>query len=263
MNAKLKNFIAWERRRKDLGVVFAFLVSAMLLAFAAVWAYRQFIISPPYVDPDRYPIKGIDISHHNGLMNLDAAAKDGVEFVFIKASEGEKYRDPNFRLNYDKARHAGMKVGAYHFFRFDRDGTAQAINLHEVIKYRKLDLGVVIDVERNNNAKGVSDKVIKERLAAMIDYLQMRGHRIMLYSNAEGYHELLHEEFGGMPLWVCSFKRTPINREWDFWQYYHHGEVAGVKGEVDLNVFSGSREEWEQYLRDNKPLYSDTISPLY
>lgn len=263
MNQKLRDFIAWERRRKDLGVVVIFLVSVVLLVFTAVWAYNQFIVSPPYVDPERYPVRGIDVSHHNGLMNLEEAAADGIEFVFIKASEGESYRDPNFRINYDKARHAGLKIGAYHFFRFDVDGTAQAINLHEVIKHRKLDLGVVIDVERHGNASNVSDKVIKERLAATIDYLQMRGHRIMLYSNADGYHDLLDEEFDGMPLWVCSFKRTPIDREWDFWQYYHHGHVPGVSGEVDLNVFSGSREEWTRYLIDNKPIYGDTISTSY
>lgn len=262
MNARLKEYIAWERRRKDLGVCIAFLVSALLLVAAGLWAYRQFIVSPPYVDPERYPVKGIDISHHNGLMDFKAAADDGVEFVFIKATEGESTRDPNFRFNYEKARDAGLKVGAYHFFRFDRDGTAQAMNFHDAVKMRDLDLGVVIDVERHNNPEGISDREIKERLAAMIDYLQMRGYRIMLYSNAQGYYELLHEEFGGMPLWICSFKKTPIEREWDFWQYYHHGKVRGARGEVDLNVFGGSREEWERYLRDSGSTNLDTISPL-
>lgn len=74
-------------------------------------------------------MKGIDVSAHNGMMNLDAAADDGIEFIFIKASEGENFRDENFVLNYQKARHAGMKVGAYHFFRFDVDGVKQAVNL--------------------------------------------------------------------------------------------------------------------------------------
>lgn len=244
----LKEIIDWKRRRKDLGVCIAFLASALLLAGASLWAYRQFIITPPYVDPERYPIRGIDVSRHNGLMNLDAAARDGIEFIFIKASEGGETKDPNFRLNYDKARHAGMKIGAYHFFRFDRDGVTQAMNLHDVVRFRHLDLGVAIDVERHNNATGVPDDSIRERLAAMIDYLHLRGYRVTLYSNAEGYYDLLHTDFRGAPLWICSFKSMPINREWDFWQYYHHGKVAGIRGDVDLNVFSGSRAEWEEFL---------------
>ena len=103
-----------------------FMLLAVLLVLTCVWAYRQFITSPPYVDPERYPVRGIDVSRHNGMMNLDAAAAEGVEFIFIKASEGGDFRDENFRLNYQKARHAGMKIGAYHFFRFDRDGIEQA-----------------------------------------------------------------------------------------------------------------------------------------
>lgn len=85
------------------------------------------------------------------MMNLDAAADDGIEFIFIKASEGENFRDENFVLNYQKARHAGMKVGAYHFFRFDVDGVKQAVNLMRSVGARPLELGMVIDVEAEGN----------------------------------------------------------------------------------------------------------------
>lgn len=235
-------------RRKDLFVGIGFMLLVMLLACTSVWAYREFITSPPYVDEEKYPIRGIDVSRHNGLMNLDAAAAEGIEFIFIKASEGSDFRDENFRLNYRKARHAGLKIGAYHFFKFDRDGVEQANNLIHTIGYRKLDLGVVIDVESHGNPDNIPTELITDRLTRMKEYLNMKGFRVTFYTNRNGYYDYLAENFPGSPLWICAFSETPINAEWTFWQYNHRGRVAGIRGDVDLNTFCGSRREWESFL---------------
>ena len=241
-------FLGFEKPRADVEAAIDFMLVAALLVFASVWAYHKFISTPPYVDSERYPVRGIDVSSHNGMMNLDAAAKDGVEFIFIKASEGATFRDENFRLNYSKARHAGMKTGAYHFFRFDVDGVAQAVNFLGAVGYRKLDLGLAIDVEKHGNPEGVPPDSITHRLTQMVDYLNLMGHRITFYTNRDGYFDYLAQSFPGTPLWICSFSETPINAEWTFWQYDHHGQIDGIKGDVDLNVFCGNRHEWENFL---------------
>lgn len=209
-----------------------------------------FKTSPPYVDSERFPVRGIDISAHNGMMNLDAARADGIEFAYIKASEGADFRDANFRLNYAKAHHAGMKIGAYHYFRFDTDGVKQALNLIGAVGYRKLDLGIAVDVEDAGNATGVPPDSIAFRLQRMAEYLNLRGYRVVYYSNRDGYYDYLEQTVPGSLLWICSFNRIPIERDWTFWQYDHHGRVAGIKGDVDLNVFGGSRREWEEFIED-------------
>ncbi len=234
--------------RQDIIVSGVFLLLACLLLFSGWDAWRWFKTSPPYVDHERYPVKGIDISAHNGMMNLDAVRQDGVEFVFIKASEGKTFRDPNFRLNYAKARHAGLKIGAYHYFRFDVDGVEQALNLINTVGYRRLDLGVAVDVEEAGNARNVPSDSILERLTRMADYLYMRGYRVIFYSNRDGYFDYLDKVVPGSMLWICSFNRVPINRDWAFWQYNHHGKVKGIKGDVDLDVFAGNRKEWEEFI---------------
>lgn len=232
----------------DLRVSFAFLAVSVALVLASVWAWWQFKTSPPYVDPQRYPVRGIDVSAHNGMMNLEAAVADGIEFIFIKASEGNTFHDENFRINYDKARHAGLKIGAYHFFRFDCDGVSQGMNLRKAIGDRKLELGVAIDVEQTGNPEGIDPKLIKRRLEAMVDYLYLSGIRVSIYSTRDGYYDYVQEAVPGTCLWICAFHPTPIEAEWTFWQYYHHGKVAGIRGEVDLDVFCGSRSEWQNYL---------------
>lgn len=234
--------------KKDIYVAIAFLLTTLALVGAGYWAWRQFITTPPYVDPERYPIRGIDVSSHNGLMNLDAAAKDGIEFIFIKASEGADFKDSNFKINYWKAQHAGMKVGAYHYFRFGTDGVKQAINFLDAIGEHRLDLNLVIDVEDQGNVKGVSMDKIQENLAAMVDYLCLRGHRVIFYTNKAGYEKYLMQNFPGFPLWICSFSENPIDADWSFWQFDHHAKIDGIRGDVDLNTFNGTRKDWQQYL---------------
>lgn len=241
-------FAKIQSKLSDLKVSLIFAGVCLLLILTCGWAYYEFITTPPYVDPQEYPVRGIDVSSHNGLMNLDAAAADGIRFIFIKATEGSTYRDPNFRINYKKASHAGLKIGAYHFFRFDCDGASQAKNLLETIRNYKLDLGVAIDVEETGNVAGVDSLTIAGNLTSMVEILNLSGCRVTFYSNREGYYDYIRDVAPGACLWICSFQRNPINAEWTFWQYDHRGRVEGIRGDVDLDTFCGSLSEWENYL---------------
>lgn len=238
----------WNKKKKDIPAALLFIGVSVALFFTSVWAYREFRSSAPYIDNERYPIKGIDVSRHNGMMNLDAAAADGIEFIFMKASEGENHRDENFHINYEKAGHAGLKRGAYHFFRFDKDGISQAQNFMNAVGDRKLELGVAIDIEQSGNPKGIPLDSIIIRLSDMVDYLNLKGHRVMFYTNRQGYEDFLLHYYPGFPLWICNFSSTPFDADWTFWQYDHHGKVKGISSGVDLNVFVGTRKDWEDYL---------------
>lgn len=238
----------FNRPVKDLWAAGGFLLVCLLLIFAAFWAYRQFMTTPPYVDPEKYPVRGIDVSAHNGNIDMQKVADAGFDFVFIKATEGVDFKDANFRRNYDNAVKAGLKAGIYHFFRFDRDGVEQAINLLKTVGSRTPPLGLVIDVEKTGNPDSVAPNLINRRLTQMVEYLNLLGHRIMFYTNRDGYYDYIAESFPGYPLWICGFSETPINAEWSFWQFNHRGKVDGVTGDVDLNAFCGSRDEWNRFL---------------
>ena len=237
-----------KTRKKDILAAAGFLAVMVFVGIAAWTGWKYYKETPPYIDPARYPLSGIDVSRHQGMMNLDATVAAGFDFIFIKASEGESYKDPNFRLNYDKATHAGLKAGAYHFFRFDIDGITQARNLMEAVGNRPLDLGVAIDVEEHGNARGVDMETIQFRLISMVEYLNLKGLRPIIYTNARGYVDFVENTLPGCVLWICGFTDPPIAAEWTIWQYNHRGEVPGIKGPVDLNVFNGDRSQWETFL---------------
>ena len=234
---------------KDIAVAVVFLGVLLLLVFSAVWAYREYLTTPPYVDEMKYPVRGIDISRHNGDIDFAKVADSGIEFVFIKASEGVNHRDSLFSRNLERAKRAGLKTGAYHFFRFDREGVDQALNFLEVVGSQPTDLGLVIDVENTGNPEGFPEEEVKKRLTSMVEYMNLLGYRVMIYTNIDGYYDYIVDTLPGYPLWICRFQENPINAEWTFWQYDHHGKVNGIKGDVDLNAFCGTREDWERFLQ--------------
>src|ERR1700759_1840135 len=74
----------------------------------------------------RYPYQGIDVSHHQGHIAWAKLPRQGVDFAYIKATEGSDHVDRRFKANWHAAHRAGIHRGAYHFFRLGGSGRAQA-----------------------------------------------------------------------------------------------------------------------------------------
>lgn len=226
---------------------------AAVLIFG-VMSYYSGSSRPPHVsvDRNRYPVKGIDVSYHNGEIDFNAVAADTVSFVYIKATEGGRWQDSCFARNFDAARAAGLSVGAYHFFRFEVGGLRQAYNFLEGLQGRRPDLPVAIDLEEWKNAPDVTTADIIDRLAVMVDRLRAEGLQVIIYTNKSGYTRFLHRRFDDLELWICSFTDPPTGSPWRLWQHSHRGSVRGIKGAVDLNTFNGSLEEFRKFAQFQK-----------
>ena len=228
-----------------------FLISLSIIALIAIGTIYWYRSERRYhidIDLQQYPITGIDVSAHNGEIDFNKIAHSGIDFVFIKATEGATFKDTHFHTNYNNARKARLKVGVYHFFRFNTDGNLQALNILHSIKGKKLDLPFVIDIEEYSNDKNTSTEDVISQLSALINTLQVHNLPIMLYSNKKGYSRFIKGRFDDYPLWICSFTNPPIDEKWLFWQYSHKGIVKGISGNTDLNTFNGSREDWEHWI---------------
>lgn len=212
---------------------------------------KSYIITP---DPAKYPVRGIDLSVHNGQTDFETIKAAGVQFVMLKASEGATHQDKRFVENMRKAGKAGLKVGAYHFFRFNVPGHLQALNFLNAVRGRHLDFPIVVDVEDWGNTSNVDNKEVVESLTEMVDYLESRGHRVMLYTNKEGFQAYIADNrLAELPLWICSFTDPPLadSIPWLVWQHSHRGRIDGVGGAVDLNTFNGSRNAFLRFTEDN------------
>ncbi len=243
----LRHFTVKVKRK----MVWAFF--AVIMLFVSVFAAVRLScrggegVTPP---EDRYPIRGIDISAHNGEVDFAAVRRAGYRFVMIKATEGSAFKDRRFNVNIFRARKAGLKVGAYHFFRFDATGYMQALNFLHSLRGQKLDMPVVIDIEQWTNPTYRPNKRVVATLLTLIREIERRGLKVMLYTNKDGYDDFINDKLEDFPLWMCSFGDIAANVDWCIWQYSHRGSVDGVDGKVDVNVFNGSEAEWERWCYD-------------
>lgn len=78
------------------------MVFILILAAAAVlyingyWHFN-------YPSRNKYPVRGIDVSHHQGKIDWQRVQAEDIHFVFIKATEGSSHKDAEFNRNWDGA----------------------------------------------------------------------------------------------------------------------------------------------------------------
>ena len=166
---------------------------------------------------------------------------------------------PTFDGVVDEAVKLGAQGLELCVFRKDTDGLNQAKNFLETIGWRKLDLPLVVDVEDWSNAKNVEDERTQKNLDAMLDNLRSRGHKVMVYTNGDGYKKYIKDGQININLWLCAFKQPDKLKHipHQLQQYSHWGRVKGIWGDVDLNVFNGSQEQWDKWLQDLTPQQFD------
>src|SRR6478609_8516191 len=71
-------------------------------------------------------VHGIDVSSYETSIDWPMAKASGIDFAFIRVSDGLQYRDPKFATYWPDAKAAGLMRGAYQFFRPQQDPIAQA-----------------------------------------------------------------------------------------------------------------------------------------
>lgn len=201
----------------------------------------------------KYPIRGVDISHHNGDVNWEQLKNEGVAFAYIKATEGVSHKDRSYKDNYPAAKLADIKVGAYHFYTFGLDGAEQANRFIRDAKVADDDLIPMIDVEHSpynrhswddNYRKLVIDE-LKKMEQVLFDYY---GVHPIIYTNRDCYKLYIKGHLTENLIWMSDLHNEPSidDNEWIIWQFSHTGRLNGVKGDVDLNYFRYSYRRFEE-----------------
>ena len=194
----------------------------------------------------RHPsnIKVIDVSHHNTVNDWAAVKASGVKGVFIKATEGKTYIDPDFAKNVRGAQAVGLKVGFYHYARPENNAAADEIkNFLMAIKSFEADLPHVLDVEGEAMGQKVGAFNLTVWSYAWLSSVQKAtGHRVAIYTGASFSKSYLGTKLAMYPLWVAHYGATTpaANDAWPKWmafQYTSDGQVPGISGRVDMNEF--------------------------
>lgn len=203
-----------------------------------------------------YPIKGFDVSHHQGDIDWKKISPQQYQFVYLKATEGGDYQDDQFQKYWLDAREHGMRVGAYHFFRLCRDGAIQAQNFIATVPNKPDTLPPVIDLEYESNCiNTLTKEQLLKQIKIMHDQLQKHyAKQPIFYTSKNFYNMILIGQFKKTPIWIREYHDQPNlkdKRPWTFWQQSNQGSIQGISKAVDLNVFYGDEKQWQKFLQSN------------
>lgn len=230
---------------------------AFVAALARVAQYPRFGDHDPHdwqgLSPRAYPVHGIDVARYQGEIDWRRVARAGVSFAYIKATEGGDVIDPRFAQNWRGAADAGLARGAYHYYYFCRSPEAQARWFIRNVPKDAHALPPVLDMEWNHRSETCKRRPhgaeVRREVARFLRLIRAHyGQDPVLYTTVDFYRETGIGELGGVQFWLRSVadhpRRTYPGRSWIFWQYTGTGEVEGVAGPVDINVFARSAAEW-------------------
>ncbi|MGD9211067.1 MAG: GH25 family lysozyme [Desulfobacteraceae bacterium] len=220
-----------------------------IVVIVAITAYEHGYLRFNYPNKKRYPIRGIDVSHHQGKVDWDLVKEENLHFVFIKATEGGDFKDTQFDRNWQEASRIGLIKGAYHFFTFCKPGIEQARNFIDTVPVDNNDLPPVIDFEFSGNCSQRPTKtdLLKEFFNFANAVKARYGKSPIIYATYTSYKEYLEGEIDNYHVWIRDIFWTPELpnlKPWTFWQYTNRGRIKGIKGLVDLNVFA-HKDMWK------------------
>ncbi len=196
--------------------------------------------------------KGIDVSKHQGEIDWQQVAADGVEYAFIRVGlrgygTGKLVEDEYFEQNITGALSAGIKVGVYFYTQaINEEELMEEANfvLEKIAPYR-IECPVVFDVEKVSGDDGrMNSLTVEERTNLTLLFCQTienAGYKPMIYHNMEMGALLLDlAKLENYDKWFAYYNADfYYPYQYEIWQYTDNGTVNGIDGPVDLNISFG------------------------
>lgn len=205
---------------------------------------------------------GIDVSEWQGDINWSKVASTGISFAIIRCGfreiDGSRiFEDANFRKNIKEAKEAGLNVGVYFFgtARNEDEAREEAEFTINLVKDYQLSYPIVYDAEvfDRGRLENVSYSQITDNILAFSDTIESYGYASMIYSYRNSFvNNLDTGKFDGKLIWLAHYvDKTDYKGNYSMWQYSEEGNVAGISGNVDLNVSYFTYVENENDIKSN------------
>lgn len=192
---------------------------------------------------------GIDVSEHQGKIDWEAVAKDGIDFAYVRVGfrstdRGLVAEDDYALTNLSGASAAGLPLGVY--FYSQATTTDEAVEEAEFVLDRvgstELTYPVAFDFEPGGTqgSDRISALSTEERTAialAFCDRIEQGGQRAVVYGNANALDGYDLKQLAARGFWYAQYDAAPsTDLRIGIWQYSNAGSVAGIDGDVDLDL---------------------------
>ena len=178
-----------------------------------------------------------------------------VSFIYIKSTEGTTIRNRYFMSDYMKAKRQGIHVGAYHFFSLKSSAELQARYFVNHTLFRKGDFPPVLDVEPTDAQirKIGGDEVLMKRIRTFMQIVERRtGMRPILYVSQMFINRHMKNASDikkNYNVWIARYGQYKPDVRLVYWQLCPDGHVNGITGEVDINVFNGYQNQFDEFVK--------------
>ena len=214
------------------------------------------IMSSPYVESSEILSKGIDVSRWNHQidpisgdylpLDWNKIKASGFDFVIIKAGSTRSGKEPTFESDYEGAKKAGLKIGAY-FYTYSSTVEGIETDVGSLIKYiegKEFEYPIYFDIEDPSLTALGKDR-LTELCETFICLMQKNGYYSGLYTNNNWLRNILNTSkiLSLFDIWYARYPETDIpvwneekyGKQLSMWQYTQTGEIFGIEGYFDMN----------------------------
>ena len=204
-------------------------------------------------------IIGVDLSNHQGLVDMNKLKEEKIKFIYMKATEGSSHVDLQFKNNWENAKNANVLSGAYHFFSYDSSGETQAKNFIKTVGNLEGRLIPVVDVEYYQDKEKnppLKEDVIRELNIYLNTLEEEYNVKAMIYTRSDIYQKYLKGEFDEYKKWISSLYyplKYVYKDDWYIWQYTDRGIFDAYNGRekyIDLNVLNRNKKLDDLIVKD-------------
>ena len=195
----------------------------------------------------------IDISFWQAPLRIDydklASQVDG---VILRAAYGTS-KDIHFDQHYAEFSARGVPLGAYHYLIGSQSMSRQAVAFATFLDGKQLTLDTWMDVEDIRSGTRLYRNQVLEYAALVPD----SG----IYTSRSRWHEIMGGAYlTDRKLWVAHYTTAsqplmPVGWQgyW-LWQHTSSGRLDGYAGNLDMNRFGGSEQEWLAWIGEEEEL---------
>lgn len=215
-----------------------------------IFTPKDFAYEGDYLTCTTHPcILGIDVSTHQKTIDWEQVKAAGVEFVMIRLGyrgsvQGLLFEDEWAQTNYQGAKAAGLKVGGYFFSQSIsvEEAEEEARYAMDIVKDWELDMPLVYDwefIQEDYRNAHVDARMLTDYTKAFCQTVEAAGYDAMIYFNPTQSRKRMYlEELTDYGFWLAMYS-DEMNYEYkvDMWQYTCTGQVPGIRGNVDINLY--------------------------
>ena len=172
---------------------------------------------------------GIDVSAHQGKIDWAQVKASGIEFAMIRCgfrgyTEGKIYEDI---------------ATTYKLYCNEEEALQEAAWVVEKIKAYRITYPVVYDFEDFNRGRtsGISGAQATANANTFLSYIASQGYTPMMYASKNDISNRFNKGNLNYKFWLAHYtSSTDYTGSYQMWQYTSKGSVAGISGNVDMNV---------------------------